>query len=382
MTDIAVALSRRCTDRQTEAFRLPHSCRFLFLLTALTALFVATLLPVQIAHAQTASPGTIDAVAVALDEEPGGSYPWEGSSGGTNTGNGNKMTTIPVVGWTARGGLPVSLSLYHNSQGDGVSELGAKWTHSYDIYLVTDPVSGTASIHWGDAMAYPFEFDPLTGFYTAPTGIRDGLVATFDTYGNPTSFALTTKAGITYVFSGGTGNRWNCVSISDRNSNTITISHNSGDFVTSVTDPSGRALTFTYDTSNKLTEVSDPLGRSFLLSYNTGGDLYQVVYPSAVPASGLNPIVTLGYNTNHCITTLTDPRSQNWTFTYSSNDAILSETNPLYQTTSYGYTSGYTTITDPRYYTVRHNYTSGKLLHKWETLQYCRSVELHDVVCI
>ena len=113
--------------------------------------------------------------------------------------------------------------------------------------------------------------DASTGDYLAPTGIHDSLVATWDTSGNPTTFALTTKSGMTYHFSGGTGNRWNCVSITDRNSNTITISHNSGDFVTAVTDPSGRALTFTYNSSNKLTEVDDPLGRSFLLSYNTGG---------------------------------------------------------------------------------------------------------------
>ncbi len=59
------------------------------------------------------------------------------------------------MGWAARGGMPVSLSLFHNSQGSGASELGAKWTHSYDIYLVTDPSTGTASVQWGDALGYP-----------------------------------------------------------------------------------------------------------------------------------------------------------------------------------------------------------------------------------
>ncbi|MES2461996.1 MAG: RHS repeat-associated core domain-containing protein [Armatimonadota bacterium] len=356
---MVVAVSRRHKDGHADA--RPSCLRRLLPLSVFLSLF---LLPSPIAYAVDGGggPGGIDELQFSLTEEPGSAYPWEGQSGtGTNTGNGNKMTTLPIVGWTARGGLPVSLSLFHNSQGEGTSEMGAKWSHSYDIYLVTDPVTGTASIHWGDGLAYPFAFDGVSGDYFAPTGIHDSLVAAWDTNNNPTSFALTTKSGVTYLFSGGTGNRWNCVSISDRNSNTITIAHNSGDFVTAVTDPSGRALTFTYGTGNKLTEITDPLGRSFLLSYNTGGDLYQVIYPSAIPASGLNPTATLAYNANHCVTTLTDARSQNWTFTYSSNNAVLTETNPLSQTTSYGYTSGYTTITDPRSYAIRHNYSGGKL---------------------
>src|SRR5690348_9719047 len=30
--------------------------------------------------------------------QPGSTYPWEGSSGDVNTGNGNKLTSIPLVG--------------------------------------------------------------------------------------------------------------------------------------------------------------------------------------------------------------------------------------------------------------------------------------------
>ena len=153
------ALSRPLGDRQSHARLLFHSRRLLRLGTflPLAALFAAVLFPVQAVHAQREAPGGLDAVAVSLPEDPGSAYPWEGSSGtGTNTGNGNKMTTLPVVGWTARGGLPVSLSLFHNSQGEGVSELGAKWSHSYDIYLVTDPATGTASVRWGNGIAYPF----------------------------------------------------------------------------------------------------------------------------------------------------------------------------------------------------------------------------------
>ena len=110
------ALSRPLGDRHSHARSLSHPRRLFRLgtLLPLTALFAATLFPIQTAQAQGRSdePGGLDTVQVSLDEDPGASYPWEGSSGtGTNTGNGNKMTTLPVVGWTARGGLPVSLCL-------------------------------------------------------------------------------------------------------------------------------------------------------------------------------------------------------------------------------------------------------------------------------
>jgi hypothetical protein len=95
-------------------------------LSCLTAQPAGAELPVD-------SPGGLDAMAPAVAANPGSTYPWEGMVGGTNTGNGNKLTTIPVVGWGARGGLPVSLALVHNSKETGVSELGPKWIHSYNI---------------------------------------------------------------------------------------------------------------------------------------------------------------------------------------------------------------------------------------------------------
>lgn len=45
-------------------------------------------------------------------------FSWQGTVAGVNTGNGNKTTTLPIVGWTMRGGMPVSCALIHNSHGD------------------------------------------------------------------------------------------------------------------------------------------------------------------------------------------------------------------------------------------------------------------------
>lgn len=111
--------------------------------------------------------------------------------GGVNTATGNKQTAYPLVSWTARGGLPVNVTLYHNSQAtadDCSGFLGEKWRHSYEICLTFDG-SDNATIHWGDGTHYEFENDG--GTYTAPTGIHESLVKN----GTPaTSFDLTTKS--------------------------------------------------------------------------------------------------------------------------------------------------------------------------------------------
>ena len=79
------------------------------------------LTPLELAHIK----GMGAVHELSLDPASGSTYPWEGDvkdsfSGGvatTNTGNGNRLTPLPILGWTARGGLPVNFTIYHNSQG-------------------------------------------------------------------------------------------------------------------------------------------------------------------------------------------------------------------------------------------------------------------------
>jgi hypothetical protein len=95
----------------------------------------------------------------ALSLASGPTYPWEAGVGGTNTGNGNKLTQVPLVSWSARGGMPVSFTLSHNSQSAHASELGQKWTHSFDLYLAPGGSgvglvgSGDLTAHWGDDLS-------------------------------------------------------------------------------------------------------------------------------------------------------------------------------------------------------------------------------------
>jgi YD repeat-containing protein len=330
-------------------------------IAALSAAFVTSVS--SVASAQTSGPpGAVPNFTASVNPDPGGAYPWEGSVGGTNTGNGNKVTTVPLVGWTAQGGLPVSLSLTHNSQETGSSELGPKWIHSYAIYGVVDPNTSAFSVRWGDGLGYAFTYDWYTDSYLSPIGIYDALTHTLDSQGYVIAYTLTTKGGVKYRFENPNGNRWNCVSITDRNNNVITIAHNANDYVTGVTDPTGRTLTFAYNGSNKLVSVTDPLSRQFLFSYNSNGELSLITFPAPVQGSGNNPLISFGYDTGSRITAMTDPRGKTWTFNYDSGSgALLWEKDPLNHQTSYSYASSYTDITDPLGRTVRHNYSWGKL---------------------
>jgi hypothetical protein len=67
------------------------------------------LTPFELAHIK----GMAGTHVLSLDEASGSTYAWEGNVGNTNTGNGNKLTELPIVGWTARGGLPVNFTIYH-----------------------------------------------------------------------------------------------------------------------------------------------------------------------------------------------------------------------------------------------------------------------------
>ena len=100
--------------------------------------------------------------------------------------------------------------------------------------------------------------------------------------------------------------------------------------------------TLTYDASNNLSGISLPL-----LAGQTVGSNYHY---------------TLGYNTNHDLTTFTTPGGRGWTATYNSADSSLATlTDGCGNQSSYSYTSIATTITDANSHIVTHNYSSGRL---------------------
>ncbi|MFY9233341.1 MAG: DUF6531 domain-containing protein, partial [Fimbriimonadaceae bacterium] len=75
----------------------------------------------------------------AVEPGPGNPLPWEGSApgldGNINSANGNRLSSLNLFSWRARGGMSVDFTLYHNSASDYNDELGYGWTWTYDIYI-------------------------------------------------------------------------------------------------------------------------------------------------------------------------------------------------------------------------------------------------------
>ena len=293
--------------------------------------------------------------STSIDPASGSVYPWEADANGTNTGNGNKLTQIGLVSWTARGGMPVSFTLAHNSQSAHTSELGAKWTHSFDLFLVAgaplyDGGPVPISVHWGDDLSYTFSQN-IDGSYSAPTGIHDSLVVNTDgTY-------TLTKPGQTKYHYNTAGY---CDTITDKNANQISISYATGNYVSVITDPTGRTITLGYDTSHRITSVTDTLSRVWTIAYDTSNNLSTITYP--VLGTSTYYTETFGYNSAHDITSFQDKRGHSWGYSYNSSDnSLASETDPYSNTSTYSYTSTATTITDANSHTFVYTYSSGKL---------------------
>ena len=230
---------------------------------------------------------------------------WEGSANGVNTGNGKGLTTLPLFGWTVRGGTALDLTLYHDSQSVYSDELGAGWTWTYDVYV--NDLGGDPVLHWGDGTAIPYAasgsggggggtLDPggpggggfQSGFggppgggpsgdpggpatYAAPSGIHDALVRNADG-----TWTATRKDGTLYTFNAAGFLR----RVQDRNGNAIVLTLDSGNYVTRIADPTGRYVDVAQDASHRFTSMTDHTGRTWAFAYSASGDLASVTPPS------------------------------------------------------------------------------------------------------
>ncbi len=298
---------------------------------------------------------------------PGPAFSWQGSVAGVNTGNGNKLTTVPIVGWTMRGGMPVSCALYHNSEGPAYgayAPYGNKWQPSYFTYLKSGD-NGSQTLTWDNGLSYTYTYS--NGVYTPTTyGILDTLTVING------QLTLTTPSQVKYTFGFVPGNGYAYLSaITDLDGNTLTINHNSSGTINTVVDPANRTVTYNYDGTGRLSSLSDPLGRVFNIFFNTAGDLYQVNTPS------LNNIyyaaVQIGYDGNHDIISLKNTRGYTATFGYDGSSRLAWAKDALGSQTTFNYGASATTITDPNGHALTYTYSFSLLTSVMDALNYTES---------
>ena len=295
---------------------------------------------------------------------PGPAFSWQGSVAGVNTGNGNKLTSVPLVGWTMRGGMPVSCALYHNSQGATYGGYGYKWLLSYYSYITTDG-NGNPTIHWDNGLSYAFTKNGTA--FISPYGILDTLTGS-----SGSGYTLTTPEQTKSVFGFSASGNWYLSSITDLDGNTLTINHRSDSLISSVVDPSGRSLTYAYDGSARLSTVTDPLSRQWVMNYGSGSYLASIQLP---PVSGQTYSIFFGYGDGQQnITAIQNPRGFTSNFGYNLTDNSLAwAQDNLSNRTTFTYNpvnnnQATTVITDPNSHNLTHTYAASRLVSVTDAL--------------
>ncbi len=296
---------------------------------------------------------------------PGPTVPWVGSVGDVSTGTGNKLTVVPVVGWTARGGLKVQFSLFHASQSSYTTGFNPKWTFSYQNSSVAEWTNGSGNVtpYWDDQSAYTFSRN-VDGSYSRPAGIHDTLIKN-----GSSGYDVVTKDQIRYhfgfFFAQNSASYWLLSSISDENGNTITINRNASGLVQTIVDPTGRTITLARDSNGHLQTVTDPLNRQWKITYDTSGRFANVYLP---PLPGSAPNYGFGYDANNNINFFGLLDGTHSSATYNGDSTVSSETDPCNNVTRFTYTSTQTTITAPNGVQTIHTYANGRLDHVTDAL--------------
>jgi RHS repeat-associated protein len=146
---------------------------------------------------------------------------------------------------------------------------------------------------------------------------------------------------------------------------TMTMTYNSFNDVTSVTDPRNNTTYYDYDGKGNLTGVRAPENSTTAFTVNGKGLVTDITNPeglqtglgydsygnpTSTTVTALSLTSTTAYDNAGRVTSVKDFLNRENRFTYDANDNLLSEVNALNRTTSYGYDANdnLTTITNAK----------------------------------
>jgi RHS repeat-associated protein len=297
-----------------------------------------------------------------------------------NTATGNYTTHATDLSLPGRG-LGFAFTRSYNSLDPTVGVLGPGWTHSYATHLGFEP-GGVIRFYADDGGQLVYQPDGAGGFIT-PGAAFSALEAVGDG-----SYRVTRRDQVKYHFA----IDGRLLDESDRNGNTLTFAY-TGAQLTTITDTVGRSIGLTYDTSQRLIGVSAPPSRSVAYTYDASGrlstftdatgEIWEYAYDTAsrltsitdpnshvvvtnhygpdgrvdTQTNALNQTGTFAWDAGTQTSTYTDPRGGTWVDVYVGN-VLLSSTDPLGHTTSYGYDAALNlrAVTDPRGNTTTFTY--------------------------
>lgn len=261
-------------------------------------------------------------------------------------------TDISIKG---RAGLPIVFARAYNSRSPTDGPLGFGWTHSFNAKLKFYGVENSqAKFSWIDGTGAEKFFAAPSGSHTngninlsATIASPPGVFVTFQRLADGT-YSIKEKNGLTYKFASATGPSGTpgtsttpvyaaLQSITDRNSNSLTLSYTAttgcagGTLLCTVTDSIGHTLSFTYSGSH-ITQIKDFSGRTYQYGYtDSNNNLTSFSNPLAV--AGKQNAVTYSYYTSsdgtnlaHLMKQYTLPRGNGMKFEYYANGRVFRHT--------------------------------------------------------
>lgn len=244
-----------------------------------------------------------------------------------NLSNGNLLAHETDLQVLARG-IPVSFERTYNSLTAGDGRLGFGWSDSLSIHVV-DNGDGSRSVIESDGHDYRFTangggFDRPAGYHRTLASAGGGYTLS-DSFGNVYAF---NSSGL-------------LTSITDTNSNVVTLNYSAGRLAT-VVDAIGRTvLTFGYNGGGRVSQVSDADGRSVQYAYDGAGNLTGVT-------NVINKVTQYTYDAGHRMTSARDPLNNVNTYIYDAEGRAQRHIDPLGQVESFGYDAynGRAVVTD------------------------------------
>lgn len=178
----------------------------------------------------------------------------------------------------------------------------------------------------GNATTLTYTGSDLTGITdatgrTIAIGVSGGKITSIkDFSGNTYSIAYEVATGL-------------LSSITDPLQNTWSYRYDANGRMAQKTDPSGNATSYTYNSSGMLSQVSDPDGKTRQISYNAAGNSASMTEPDG-------GVWTRTYDSVFNVPlAITDPYGNKTTYTYDSENHLLSKTYPDGTSESFTYDS-------------------------------------------
>ena len=340
-------------------------------------------------------PGTLPGPGGGEGNNWEGTGPGGGSAGApglVNTQTGNRLTTLPVVGWKGGGGFAFGLTLFHNAQDNVDLGWGQNWRSTFDMRLIYtgNPVSTPSGRKDFITAIYPTgkrvpftrpqggngwgaAFFPPVGYYEMVYALPDG------------TYVLRTPDQRVFAFDA-TGR---LTGEHDRNGNGFYVGYANGRLA-SATDSAGRSLAFAWGTVNLGSGAQSNLTPAIVSVRSSGSrvaggqpsgartwSVHQDAGPYAGndPANlkfltglGLPPSAALGsaghgfaYDGAGGIVTEYALDGAIHLFGYDAQERLTSFSDPLNDLTTYAYNGGNTVRTNPDGGTQTDFYDSGAL---------------------